>query len=127
MKRVQYVSNGRRRSGLARLLMTLLERDGLARIEPGGIRPMSAQYAAMKEAAGAIELEAGVKLLRFFCTYPPALPRLIEQIARTPPRRFPWTTRPHGILVGVATGVADGVIHPTQGDPIPVMGGIAIF
>jgi hypothetical protein len=124
---VQYASSGRGRSGVARLLMTLLERSGLTRIEPGSIPLVSVQFAAMREAAGAVALEPGVNLSRFFCSYPPALPRLIEQITETSARRFPRTARPHGILVGVAIGVADGVVQARRGDPIPVAGGIAIF
>ena len=127
IKRVRAASSGRRRSRLARLLMTLLERGGLTRIEPGGFRPMPAQFAALREVARDIDLDAGVKLSRFLCCYPPALPRFMQQIAEAAPRRFSRTGRPHGILVGIATAATGGVIQPTQGDPFTVTGAISIF
>ena len=124
---VRSVSVGRRRSELAWLLLTLLEKGGLTRIEAGGIWPMAAQFAALRQAAREIELEPGVRLPWFLCSYPPALPRLIQRVAETAPSRFPRTGQPHGILVGVATAAAAGVIRPTQGDAFPVTGAIAIF
>jgi hypothetical protein len=121
------VSVGRGRSALARLLLTLLETGGLTRIEPSGIRPMAAQFAALRQAAREIELEPGVRLSSFFCSYPPALPRLIQRVAEAAPSRFLRTGRPHGILAGLATAAAEGMIQPTQGDAFPVTGAISIF
>ena len=124
---VHSVSAGRGRSGLAWVLLTLLEKGGLTRVEPGIVRPIAAQFAALRQAAREIELEPGVRLPWFFCSYPPALPRLMQRVAETAPSRFPRTGRPHGILVGVASAAAGGMIQPTQGDAFPVTGAISIF
>ena len=125
---VHSVSAGRGRSGLAWVLLTLLEKGGLTRVEPGIARPIAAQFAALRQAARETELEPGVRLPWFFCSYPPALPRLMQRVAEKPRlSRFPRTGRPHGILVGVASAAAGGMIQPTQGDAFPVTGAISIF
>ena len=46
--RVGNVSNGRRRSSLAQLLMALAEASGLTRVEAGAYRPLAAQFEAVR-------------------------------------------------------------------------------
>ncbi len=121
-------SRDRHRGRLATLLMTLLEQAGLTRIGPGQPLPSIAdQYRALRTAAREMELEEGVALASFLCTYLPALPELMAKIARTPPERFRRSHRPHGLLVTMAAEAAVGQIRPLRGDPIPVRGEIAIF
>ncbi len=118
----------RRRSRLATLLMTLIEAAKLNRIEAAApnVR-LSEQYRALREAAREVELDEGIPLSSYLCTYPPALPELVAKIARTEPARFGRTRRPHGILIGMANAVRAGHVEPFQGDAIPVSGEIAIF
>ncbi len=121
-------SRDRHRGRLATLLMMLLEKAGLTRIDPGQPLPSIAdQYRALRTAAREIELEEDVILASFFCTYLPALPELMAKIARTPPERFRRSHRPHGLLATMAAEAAEGQIRPLRGDPIPVRGEIAIF
>ena len=121
-------SRDRHRGRLATLLMTLLEQAGLTRIGPGQpLPPIADQYRALRTAGREIELEEGVALASFLCTYLPALPELVAKIARTPPERFRRSHRPHGLLVTMAAEAAVGQIRPLRGDPIPVRGEIAIF
>ena len=126
--RVTGHSAHRRRSRLATLLMTLIEAAKLNRIEAAAsVVRLSDQYRALREAAREVELDEGIPLSSYLCTYPPALPKLMAKIARTEPERFRRTRRPYGILIGMATGARAGHIEPLQGDPIPVSGEIAIF
>ena len=121
-------SRDRHRGRLATLLMTLLEQAGLTRIPPGQpLLSIVEQYRALRTAAREIELEEGVALANFLCTYRPALPELMAKIARTPPERFRRSHRPHGLLVTMAAEAAEGQIRPLRGDPIPARGEIAIF
>ncbi len=102
-------SRDRHRGRLATLLMMLLEKAGLTRIGPGQPLPSIAdQYRALRTAAREIELEEDVILASFFCTYLPALPELMAKIARTPPKRFRRSHRPHGLLVTMAAEAAEG-------------------
>jgi len=119
---------GQGRGALASLLMSLLVAARLNLIEPEwSIGPVSVQYAAIRIAAGTIELEAGVPLSRFLSTYPPGLHELVARIGATQAGRFPGSGRPHGLLVGVFVNAGRGMIHPAHGDPIPVRGEIGIF
>ena len=121
-------SRDRHRGRLATLLMTLLEQADLTRIFPGQPLPSIAdQYRALRAASREIEIEEGVNLASYLCTYLPALPELIAKIARTPPERFRRSHRSHGLLVTMAAEAAKGQIRPLRGDPIPVRGEIAIF
>ncbi len=118
----------RYRGRLATLLMLLLEKAGLTRIGPGQSVPSIAdQYRALRTAAREIELEEDVILASFLCTYLPALPELMAKIARTPPERFRRSHRPHGLLLTIVVEAVEGQIQPLRGDPIPVLGEIAIF
>ena len=117
----------RGRSGLANLLMVLLERAKLTRARPGQLPRIADQYAAIRRAAERIELDAELPLSRYLCTYPPALPEFMENIRRTSVGRFKHSRRPHGLLIGVATEAAEGRIVPERGEPFDVSGEIAIF
>lgn len=117
----------RGRGRLATLLFTLLESAGLARVSPGQVPSLSQQCATIRKAAAAVELDTALPLSRFLCTYPPALPELMEKIGRATPRQFRHSQRPHGLLIGVAAEASRGRIVPTHGDPFEVAGAISIF
>ncbi len=125
--RVGNVSNGRRRSSLAQLLMALAEASGLTRVEAGAYRHLAAQFEAVRAAAREVELEPGVSLARYLCTYGPGLPEFMGRIAQAKPSAFPRTKRPHGILLTTAASASAGVVHPLRGEPFQVSGGISIF
>jgi hypothetical protein len=76
------------RGTLANLLMSLLERARLNRAEPGQVRSIAEQYAAIRAAADAIdaiELDAELPLSRFLRTYPPKLGEFIERLDERAP------------------------------------------
>ena len=120
-------SNQHRRGRLARLLFSLLDDAGLTQAKPGGSRAIAQQFAAFRDVAGSRELDAGIALSRFLCTYPPALAEFTERIAKEPAERFRHSGRPHGVLVGIAVDAGKGRIVPAHGDPFEVAGEISIF
>ncbi len=117
----------RTRPRLARLLFDLLERSGLTRVEPGPVPSIAEQFKALRKTAEAVDLDVDLPLSRFLCAYPPALPEFVERIGRTPKKLFRHARRPHGVLLGVAKGAAQGQVVPAHGDPIEVAGAISIF
>lgn len=121
-------SYGRQRGALATLLMQLIETAELNRVPArGDVAPLGEQYKALRAAARAIDIDEGVKLSSFFCTYLPGLPELIARLEHTPAGAFPKSGRPHGVLITVVSDAAAGFLQPLHGDPIPVRGEIGIF
>lgn len=122
------VDYGQARGALASVLMSLLARADLNRLEPGG-KPglLREHYARLHRAAKPVELEKGLLLSRFLCTYPPALHELIGKIEQAAPGVFPASGRPHGMLIGIFSGAAKGMIQPARGEGIAVRGEIAVF
>jgi hypothetical protein len=119
-------SNQHRRGRLARLLFSLLDDAGLTQAKPGESRSIAQQFAASRDVAGDRELDAGIALSRFLCTYPPALAEFTERVAKVPAERFRHS-RPHGVLVGIAVDAGKGRIVPEHGEPFEVAGEISIF
>ena len=116
-----------RRPGLARLLARLVTDAGLQRIGPGWWKPtLGEQAKAIWAAARPIEIDAGVRLTEFFCTSPARLGELKARIEAAGEERFQGT-RPHGILIARASAIADGLLTPIAGEPIPVRGRLAVF
>src|SRR4051812_1252066 len=116
-----------RRSGLARLLATLVTDAGLQRLDAGWRKPtLGEQAKAIWAAARPIEIDAGVRLAEFFCTSPARLGELKERIETAREGRFRGT-RPHGILIARVSAIASGVLTPVVGEPIPVRGRLAVF
>ena len=93
-----------------------------------GWRPPSLvdQIKAIWTAARPVELDAGVLLPEFLCTSPARLGELVEKIEAAPVRRFA-RTRPHGVLIVRAAKVGAGMLQPVAGEPIPVLGRLAVF
>ncbi len=112
---------------LATLLFDSLERAGLTSAAPGRVPTIADQFMAIRKAAEAVEIDAELPLSRFLCVYPPALPEFMERIGRIPEKVLRHAHRPHGLLLGVATGAARGQIVPALGNPIEVAGAISIF
>ena len=115
------------RPGLARLLAALLTDAGLQAIEPGWhTPPLKEQAKAIWAAARTVTLDAGVHLPEFLCTSPARLPELADKIAQTRPERFRHT-RPHGVLIARIKAIGDGVLEPVSGEPIRILGRLAVF
>ena len=124
---VQGRSYGRGRAALATLLMQLLEAAGIDRIAPdGAVASIAEQFKALRAAARAVEIDAGVPLSDYLCTYAPALPELLRKVAAAPEARFRHT-RPHGVLLCVVAGMAQGSLTLVRGERLAVRGRIAVF
>ena len=124
---VQGRSYGRGREALATLLMQLLEAAGIDRIAPdGAVAAIAEQFKALRAAARAVEIDAGVLLSDYLCTYAPALPELLRKVATAPAARFRHT-RPHGVLLCVVAGMAQGSLALARGERLAVRGRIAVF
>ena len=123
---VHPASGGRRRPGLARLLLGMLDEAGLTHVGQA-VASAAEQYAALRAVAREMRLEADLPLDRYFLSYPPALPEFRERVAAATPARFKVTRRPHGVLVGVAASLDAGVVTPLTGEPFRVAGAISVF
>ncbi len=121
-------SFARSRGALATLLMHLIEDSGLNQVQPlGGIAALGEQYKAMRRAAQRVEIDEGVPLSEFLCTYPPALPDLCARIARVSPSLFRKSQRPHGVLISAVADASVGNLRLFGGEALPVRGEIAVF
>ncbi|MEA2731227.1 MAG: hypothetical protein QOF70_5702 [Acetobacteraceae bacterium] len=121
-------SYGRSRGALATTLMHLIETALVNVIPADGQKPaLSDQYRVLRRAARNLQIDDGLALSGFLCTYLPALPDFIAKIQDTSPSCFRKTHRPHGLLIAVVADASVGHIRPLRGEPIPVRGEIAIF
>ena len=124
---VQGRSYARGRAALATLLMQLLEAAGIDCVAPdGAVASIADQFKALRAAARAVEIDAGVRLSDYLCTYAPALPELLRKVAAAPEARFRHT-RPHGVLLCVVAGMAQGSLTLVRGERLAVRGRIAVF
>jgi hypothetical protein len=119
---------GRTRGALATLLMQLIDDAELNHLAFGAVTAsLREQYGALRVAARPLEIDDGVSLASFLCTYPPALPDLMVRIGQVSPSRFHRSNRPHGVFISVVADAAVGFLQPLTGAPIPVRGEIAVF
>ncbi len=121
-------SFARSRGALATLLMHLIEEGGLNQIQPlGGVVALGEQYKAMRRAAQHVQIDEGILLSEFLCTYPPALPDLCARIARVSPSVFRRSKRPHGVLISAVADASIGHLRLFGAEAVPVRGEITIF
>ena len=121
-------SFARSRGALATLLMRLIEEAGLNQVLPvGATAALGEQYKAIRRAAQRVEIDEGVSLSEFLCTYPPALPDFCARIARVSPSRFRGSKRPHGVLISAVEDASIGYLRLFDGQAVPVRGEIAVF
>ena len=121
-------SFARSRGALATLLMRLIEEAGLNQALPvGGATALGEQYKAIRRAARGVEIDQGVALSEFLCTYPPALPDFCARIARVSPSRFGRSKRPHGVLISAVEDASIGHLCLFGGEAVPVRGEISVF
>lgn len=115
------------RPGVARLLARLVTDAGLQTVGAEWRAPMLIdQVKAIWTAARQLDLDVGVSLPDFLCTSPAKFGELVQRIEQAPARRFTHS-RPHGVLIVRAAGVGAGVLQPVAGEPIPVLGRLAVF
>lgn len=125
--RVAFRSRSQRRDALATVLMQLIDNAGLNSLPAvAAIPDLREQYARLRTAAEGIKLDQALPVATYLCTYPPALPEFFQKIAKAPSSRF-RKTRPHGLLVAVASKVGGGQIVFGRDQAVAVRGEIAVF
>ncbi|ATR19614.1 hypothetical protein CTJ15_04465 (plasmid) [Roseomonas sp. FDAARGOS_362] len=116
----------RRRESLACLLTHLAAEAGLQRLGPGFPPPIGEQFRALRRAAQEVDLDRGVPLAEWLCTWRPDLPLLLRRIDAASGDAF-MRGRTYGVLLSVVTGFKSGVLQMAQGEPLEVRGRISVW
>lgn len=120
-------SHAEERPPLARLLMRLMDDAGLTRILPSRL-PIGVpdQYRQLRDAARKTILAGKVRVGSWLETFVPHYKDFCRRIETVAPEKFPGS-RPHGLLIGIAQTVSEGIVTFRGDVSIDVVGRIAVF